>query len=220
MPQDLRHAFPTQEKDEAVFVFARPYWFTFLPVIILFVISFAFSLGFEYLASTQVIGSLQTSGYIILGIGIFQLFSVTVFLVALLDFYFDILIVTDERTVDINQEQLFSRKIAQLNLEDIEDVNSVIQGFFPTLLSYGTVQIQTAGEQENFIIPAVRYPNEITGIILSLSEQAKDRIDEEKRIPETKVVAVLDNRPVTDLSLLPSLRAMVPDDLRLSKDRE
>ena len=213
--QDLLHAFPDQEKTEAIFVFARPYWFTFLPNTILFLAVFIFVTFSQYLAATHVVVSTQTSNLIVLVLGIFQLFALTVFLVAILDFYYDILIITDLRLVEIEQEQLFYHKFAQLNLAEVEDVNAVEQGFFSTLLDYGTIQVQTAGTEENFIIPNIRYPNEVVSIISSLSKQAKENVPEEKRFPECKVIAVIDGNKITDPAALAALGAMVPEDIRL-----
>jgi len=198
-------------------VFARPPWFTFLPTILLFVIVFVFSLVLEYVVATREIGSLQTSNLIILGLGIFQLFALTVFLVSVLDFYYDLLIVTDQRLVDIDQQQLFYRKFSQLNLENVEDVNAVLQGFFQMTLNFGTIQVQTAGEQENFIIHNLKHPNEIVGIISSLSKQAKENIPDAQRVPETRAVAVISDRLITDPTQLAGLGAMVPDDIRLRR---
>lgn len=60
------------------------------------------------------------------------------------------LIVTDKTITQVLQRGLFSRKVSQLSLEDIEDVNSDVHGILPSLLGYGTLNMQTAGEIENF----------------------------------------------------------------------
>lgn len=213
--QDLLHSFPAQEPNEPVFVFARPFWLAFVPTILIF--------GFVFLLSAlaQVYVSGQPGGlnpYIanitVIGIGVFQLAVLLFFLVAVLDFYFDLLILTDRRIVDINQEQLFYRKISELNLRDIEDTSFIRKGFFQTYFNFGKVTIQTAGERENFEIDHLRYPAEIAMLISDLAEQAKDNDRPEDRFPDTKVVGVIEGRLITDPDDLVIVGAMLPEDAR------
>ena len=60
------------------------------------------------------------------------------------------LIVTDRNITQILQYGLFNRKVSQLNLVNVEDVTSVQKGFLATLVGYGELNIETAGEQSNF----------------------------------------------------------------------
>jgi len=60
------------------------------------------------------------------------------------------LIVTDRNITQILQYSLFSRKVSQLNLVNVEDVTSVQNGIFSTIFGYGELKIETAGEQSNF----------------------------------------------------------------------
>src|SRR5690606_16606799 len=110
-----------------------------------------------------------TANAIVLALGIFELLALLVFVVAILDYYFDIIIVTDRRLVDIDQEQLFYRKISELNLRDVQDTSFHRKGFFPTFLNYGEITIQTAGEKNNFVLNHLRYPSNIAAIISDLA---------------------------------------------------
>lgn len=60
------------------------------------------------------------------------------------------LIVTDRNITQILQFGLFNKKVSQLNLVNVEDVTSVQKGFLSTILDYGELKIETAGEQANF----------------------------------------------------------------------
>jgi hypothetical protein len=212
---DLLHAFPGQETNEPVYVFARPYFIAFLPTALVFLAVFAFSAAAQYLVSSGKLGIFAPAATdAILFLGAFQLFALTVFFVAVLDFYYDIVVVTDRRMADIDQEQLFYRRISQLNLEDVEDATSTSKGFLPTLFNYGTVLIQTAGSEQEFHMDNVRFPQEIAAIVLDLANQAKEGIPAEKRIPQTRVIAVINDQTYTDPASLPQIGAMLPDDIR------
>lgn len=96
------------------------------------------------------------------------------------DYYLDINIVTNDRILDINQKGLFGRTVAELDLTRIQDVHSEIKGIIPTLLSYGTVEIQTAGGEQNFIFEQVPNPHGVRQRIIELA--ALDRKREAREI--------------------------------------
>ena len=217
--QDLLHSFPGQEENEPVYVFSRSFPVAFLGTALVFVAIFAFSIFGQYLLVNNGFSQLSASSINngILFLGAFQLLVLIVFLVAVLDFYFDIIIVTDRRVVDINQEQLFFRSVSELSLVNVEDVNSVIADFLPSLFNYGNVEIQTAGAKEKFLMDNIRFPREIAALTINLSEQAKEGVDQLKRVPETQVIGVIDNVPITSVDQLQKVGAMLPEDLRLVK---
>jgi len=213
---DIAHSFPGKDSKEAVFIFARPYFVAFIPTALIFLFIFLTSLVFQLGVTQGWIGHFtdDIANSVVLFVGLFQLFVLVVFLVAILDFYYDIIIVTDRRMVDIDQEQLLFRSISELNLEEVEDVNSSISGFMQTLFGYGTILVQTAGEQENFIAKNFRNPREIASIISDLSLQAKRQIPEETRIPHTAVLGVINDQQITTMDALRKTGAISPDDTR------
>jgi len=213
--QDLLHSFPGQEADEPVFIFVRPYWVSFIPTALAFLFLMFFAIGAQALIATGSLVTLDavTAQNIIYIFGIFQLVVVLVFLVAALDFYFDIVVVTDRRLVDIDQEQLFFRRISQLNLEDVEDVTSVVNGFFPSIFNYGSLEVQTAGEARNFEIPNIKNTHEIEAIISDLADQAKNGVPTLKRVPAGNVKGVIENQLLTSADELNAAGALHPSDL-------
>jgi hypothetical protein len=213
--------FPGKERDEAVFVFARPYWLAFLGTasIFLFVSLVALSLqvaiasgGISFLTTDRLVNDMAVAI-----LGLFIIFALLIFLTVTLDFYFDIFIVTDRRVVDIDQEQLFYRSIAQLNLEDVEDARSEIRGILQTFFAYGTVTVQTAGERPNFTAHNLKFPTEIATIVNDLSGQAKAEIPPQKRFPHHHVLAVLEEKPYTTFEQLRRAGAITTDDPRRAR---
>ncbi len=87
-----------------------------------------------------------------------------------IDYYFDVWIVTNQRIVNIEQKGLFVRDIAELQITRVQDVTSEIRGLIPTLLDYGDVYVQTAGEQRRFVFRQVPRPNQIRDAIIQLSQ--------------------------------------------------
>lgn len=213
---EIKNSFPGKEKDEAVFIFARPYGVAFIPIALIFFIIFVFAILAQLALSLNWIANVDTpvANAIILFIGIFELFGLIVFLTSILDFYYDIIIVTDRRIVDIDQEQLFHRSISELNLNDVEDVNSSVTGFFPTLFGYGKVTIQTAGTKANFVAVNFRHPREIAAIITDLADQAKRGVKDADRKPESSIIGIIEDKTIESFEELAQLGALMTDDPR------
>lgn len=89
------------------------------------------------------------------------------------DYYLDVWIVTNHRIINIEQQGLFARTVSEQRLEKIQDVTSEVKGLFQTMLDFGTVFIQTAGEEPRFIFKQIPDPYEVARKITKLSEQSK-----------------------------------------------
>ena len=74
-------------------------------------------------------------------------------------YYLNVWIVTNERVIDVHQKGLFSRELLTAELERVQDVTVDTEGFFQTLLDYGTLTIHTAGEGSDFIITNAANPS-------------------------------------------------------------
>jgi hypothetical protein len=217
MINDLRHSFPGQETNEPVFVFARPFFIAFLPTAAIFFILMLVSfLAQAYVSTTSFFANFgpNFNEFAVIFLGVFELFGLLVFLVAILDFYFDLLIVTDRRLVDIDQEQLFYRRVSELSLEEIEDVTSEIKGFLPTIFNYGTVIVETAGARTDFVINNIRNPREVSVIILDLKAQAKANVPEGDRHPDGNVMGVINQQLMHSTADLQAAGALLPEEVR------
>ncbi len=76
------------------------------------------------------------------------------------------LIVSDKNITQVLQIGLFNRKVSELGMVNVEDVTAQQGGIFPTLLNYGVLKIETAGEQNNFIFNYCPNPNAYAKAIL------------------------------------------------------
>lgn len=78
----------------------------------------------------------------------------------------DIWIVTDRKFVDIEQKSLFHRQVSTLTLEKVQDVTVQVDGVFATWLDFGTVIVQTAGQEREFVIHGIRRPYKFKEVLL------------------------------------------------------
>ncbi len=86
--------------------------------------------------------------------------AVAVFAVVLLAIIFYIIVyvyeqskltLTDKSIVQMVQRGLFNRKTSRLSMSNVEDVNVEQRGIIAHLFNYGTLTVQTAGEEDNFV---------------------------------------------------------------------
>lgn len=96
------------------------------------------------------------------------------------NYYLDVVIVTDRRIVEAVQDGLFSRSVSELDLARVQDVTSEVRGFVATMFNYGKVTVQTAGEVEHFAFEKIYNPHGVRERILELSH--KDRKTEAKEL--------------------------------------
>ncbi len=87
------------------------------------------------------------------------------------DYFFDVWIITSGRVVNIEQKGLFMRDVSELKYSKIQDVTAEVGGFFPTVLNYGDVHVQTAGEEARFLFRQVPDPYGIKNIIMELQKK-------------------------------------------------
>jgi len=109
----------------------------------------------------------------ILFISIYYLYIWLFIFYGFVDYYLDVWIVTTERIVNIEQKGLFARVVSEQRLDRIQDVTSELKGFFSTMLNYGNVYIQTAGEQTRFIFKEVAQPQKVAKKINQIVEKNK-----------------------------------------------
>lgn len=62
----------------------------------------------------------------------------------------DVIIVTSEKLTQIVYKNIFNRTISQLSIGDVQDTTVKQVGIFAHLFNYGTIVVETAGEQENY----------------------------------------------------------------------
>ena len=165
------HHFPGKRPDEHIImvirkhgiVYFRLFWIFFATTILPVGIFLGFWLNSFPINALTATGAL---GY--MGVCFFLLFSLAIFLVAWLNEEFDLFILTNQRLVDITQVNFFKRNVAATQLRNIEDTLASINGFFPTLLNYGDLDVQTAaGDPSEFYMDHIPDPVAVARVILN-----------------------------------------------------
>jgi membrane protein YdbS with pleckstrin-like domain len=113
--------------------------------------------------------------YLELANTIWILFAWVGFFISWTNYMLDSWVLTSERLVDIDQQSLFTRSVATLRLEDIQDVTVESRGIFDELFGMGLVKVQTAGASEEFKIPDVARPNLVRDKILEAVHALKNK---------------------------------------------
>ncbi|MEK9156438.1 MAG: PH domain-containing protein [Patescibacteria group bacterium] len=163
--------FPSQRETEEVFLLLRRHWFAYVPFAF---IALIMSLPLVFISlywtnNPEVVAGIVGDVLIMLGAS-YLLFVVSLLLYGFIDYYLDVDIITDQRIVDIEQNGFFRRKIAELSLNQVEDVAASVNGPFQTLLHFGDIHIQTAGTKPNFVFNSIPHPYRISKIILDLHD--------------------------------------------------
>jgi len=94
------------------------------------------------------------------------------FMIVWTNYYLDVWIVTNKRILDIEQHSLFSRDLSEFRLDRIQDITIEVKGILPTLLHFGDIHVQTAGEAREFIIKGVPHPYKIRDILVKEHDRA------------------------------------------------
>lgn len=82
----------------------------------------------------------------------------TLIFVTVVDYYLDCWIVTNERTIHAELRGIFSRVLASINHDQIQDITVEIQGILPIIFNFGDLHIQTAGEFREFVFREIPDP--------------------------------------------------------------
>ena len=176
--------FPGQHENEQIVLFLRRHWFIFFMRLIFILVAIAGLVAIYFLFNTLNANFKESEYYklLLFGESLATLFIWNFFFILWLDYYLDAWIVTNERIINIEQRGFFNRDISELKLTKVQDVTSEIIGVIPTLLDYGNIYVQTAGEKERFTFYQIPNPNYVKNVIVQLQE--KERVTEERELGE------------------------------------
>jgi hypothetical protein len=170
--------FPGQRPEEKIISILHRHWFDIAShfIVLGFLVLFIFvSLGLSpFIFKTLDIGSEGTIPLWFLVSSFFLFLWLYLFFVWI-DYYFDVWVITNERIINIEQKSLFTRVISEVTLTRVQDVTAKIEGFFPTLLDFGDILVQTAGEEKHFHFRNVPGPEKYKEEIMMLVKAAMEK---------------------------------------------
>lgn len=87
----------------------------------------------------------------------------------------DVIFVTSEKLAQVLYRNVITRKVSQLNIGDVQDVTVTQKGIFARIFNYGTLVIETAGEQDNYIFTYIPNPTHVCQSIIGAHEEYVSR---------------------------------------------
>lgn len=178
MSRDVLHL----EADEHIIFEVRKHWIVFL--------NYAVGLLFSALLPFVLFGFLKiifpkaleinipgnTSALFLFFYCLWLLFLWGSFFISWTKYYLDVWYVTEKRIIAVDQRNIFDRGISNLRFDKIQDVTIDVRGFIPTLLNFGNVKVQTAGEDNyEFAMTTVRNPENVRKVIFNQHNEIGDK---------------------------------------------
>lgn len=81
-------------------------------------------------------------------------------------YYLNVWVLTNDRVVAIKQRHFFSREVSSLPLTRVQDVTSGVHGILNSLLGIGSITVQSAGAEKEFVMRGIPNPEEMRDLIL------------------------------------------------------
>ena len=89
--------------------------------------------------------------------------------------YFDVLVLTNKKAIMVDQKSIFEKTLKTASLERIQDITTDFKGFTENIFNYGTLLIQTAGEETGLKLVDIPHPQEIARMILNLKDNENEK---------------------------------------------
>ena len=161
----MKLPFPLQET-EKVLVMCRRHWIYLYPRLALQILIAILPVLALYLVLrwADALDGLAAKVAVVVSVVWLAVWAVKVFFVKY-RYDNDLWTITDQRIVDSYRSNPFSLKITSADLVDIVDTAMNRSGLFATMLNYGDIRCETAGERQDISIPAVPRPQEIHALI-------------------------------------------------------
>ena len=113
--------------------------------------------------------------FVIFGIAAWWQLLWMMFFITWTNYYLDVLIVTNKRVIDVEQLGLFSRDMVEVRLEKIQDVKIEVKGIIASLLRFGNVHVQTAGESREVVVRRIAEPHQVKEVITKQHDETLNR---------------------------------------------
>lgn len=183
--QQAPPAQPTMEKvdnDEVhiATVYRHPFGIMIIYVQVFFGLAAAAGLLFWLLPSAGIVDTEENPQVLTwLGVGILIIAAIMVLilLIATVIYRRNKLVITSKSITQIAQIGLFNRRVSQLAISNLEDATAIKKGIFQTFLDYGTLNVETAGEQNNFHFMYCPQPDRYAKYILDAREKFVERYE-------------------------------------------
>ncbi|NTU69329.1 PH domain-containing protein [bacterium] len=94
--------------------------------------------------------------------------------------YFDVLVLTNKKAIMVDQKSIFEKKLKTASLSRIQDITTDFKGIAENMFNYGTLLVQTAGEETGLKLIDIPHPQEIGRLILNLKDNETEEETKEE----------------------------------------
>ena len=99
--------------------------------------------------------------------GLFYLGLVTAAFSLFTRYYLTVWVITNLRIVDIKQKGFFNRHVSSFLLIRVQDLTTEVSGLLGTLIGFGKLSVQTAGQDDDFSMDGIAHPAYVRDVIMS-----------------------------------------------------
>ncbi len=171
-------------KDEKIIMYIRRHWFWILLETTGVFLIFIFPIFFIWLLQHL----LNLSQINIFGVTLSYISDILIFIWAVFSWIYlaerftkyalNFWILTNKRIIESELPKLFDRRLSTLGLEEIEDISVEVNGIIENLIGWGTLEVQTAGTNREFLAKDILNPVGVQKAIfdakLALKQEEKD----------------------------------------------
>lgn len=127
--------------------------------------------GFSGVFEGSAVSSSNLQSVIVLVGFVFVIFIIIAMIIQAMMYSNNVIFVTTEKIAQVLYINLFNRKISQLSIGDVQDVTVTQKGVLAHMFNYGTLVIETAGEQQNYTFTFIPEPYKYSKIIVGAHER-------------------------------------------------
>ncbi|WKZ30708.1 MAG: hypothetical protein QY318_02570 [Candidatus Dojkabacteria bacterium] len=105
---------------------------------------------------------------------LFWLLAFTTAVDTFLKWFYSVNIITDQRVIDVDFNNVLYHRYSEAQLENIQDVTHSVAGLLGSIFDYGDVYIQTAGTNPEFVFEMVPKPRIVQDTLQDLLEMKQE----------------------------------------------
>lgn len=103
----------------------------------------------------------------------------------------NILVLTNQRIIDIDQQALFHRVVSETVYDAIQELSFTIHGVLGTAFHIGTLVIHTAGSRADIAVSGIKDPHKLQDVISKIKNGIEER-KANKNMTASELVDLLD----------------------------
>ncbi len=154
-----KNSFEGQLTDEKTLKLVFRHWFSLVQTGLILVIFLVILMAISLAAPVFLTGISLRFVWLLILLGLLFWWYGIFFSLAM--YYLNIWIITDHRLIESHQLGLFHRKYIEINLSKIQDISVNVDGFVPTMLGFGALEVKSAGTESLYQMANVPNPIEL-----------------------------------------------------------